>query len=497
MARIACFEAATSGAPRLRGGTWPLFALSALLVLAWLGLFELAALLEYQPHASLWFPPVAITVAALLVLGWRGVPAVVVASVLATVLGAVDGGGAPPAAVARYAAIFAAQQVGVWGGLAWVLRRAARGGAAGTARLPATVTVFLLGGAVAALVSACVGSAGLVATGAIDLATMVEQAIPWAIGDYAGLLALAPLAVAGVLCLAGRLGVPAAPGPPRLQEMLVAARSTSGYVPKLALLLVSTLAVLLLAAMLPNQPAVVFALFVVVVIQLWIVHTHGTLHTLLAIAAFSLLIALATWGLGLGAHALALQFVMISLAANSYFGLAVPGLYADNARLRHALELDPVTGALSRSGFLEQVRLELRGVAPGANPGAIVVADLDNLKEINDALGHAAGDAALRAFVTRCRARLQPGQVLGRLGGDEFALYLPGAPLAAAAALVDALRDALAQPQRGDGCASRLSASFGIAPCTGTGLEVALERADAQMYADKRHGRAQAANHAI
>lgn len=103
-----------------------------------------------------------------------------------------------------------------------------------------------------------------------------------------------------------------------------------------------------------------FALFVVVVIQLWIVHTHGTVHTLVAIAAFSLLVALATPLLALGPHALALQFAMISLAANSYFGLAVPGLYADNTRLRHALVLDPLTGALSRAGFMEQARNNLQ-----------------------------------------------------------------------------------------------------------------------------------------
>lgn len=471
----------------------PLVLVSLALVAAWLGLFELAVVLEYQTHASLWFPPVAISMATLLVLGWRGVPAVVAASSLATLLGSLDGDAAPPGAVARYAAIFSLQQVVVWGGLAWLVRRALRSGPGRRANLPGAVTVFILAGALAALVSACIGSAGLVLTGAIGFGTMLEQAVPWAIGDYAGLLALAPLAVAGLLFLAERLGVPPAAGLPRLSQMLAPPRTGSPYAPKLALLLASTLAVLLLAAVLPQQPAVVFALFVVVVVQLWIVHTHGTLHTLLAITAFSTLVAVATPLLGLASHALALQFAMISMAANSYFGLAVPGLYADNARLRHALELDPVTGALSRAGFLGHAADELaRPVAPGGT-AALVVADMDNLKSINDALGHAAGDAALRAFVSRCRARLQPGQTLGRLGGDEFALYLPATTPAAAAALVDSLRDALAQPQRGDGYASRLSASFGIAACDGPALEGLLARADAQMYADKRKRRAVAA----
>jgi diguanylate cyclase (GGDEF)-like protein len=249
-----------------------------------------------------------------------------------------------------------------------------------------------------------------------------------------------------------------------------------------------------LAAALPRQPAVVFALFVVVVIQLWIVHTHGMLQALVAIAAFSLLIALATPLLRLEAQALALQFAMISLAANSYFGLAVPGLYADNTRLRHALVRDPVTGALSRTGFLEQVLNDLQLAAQEPRPLAVIVADMDNLKAINDQLGHAAGDAALRAFVKRCRSCLRPGQLLGRRGGDEFALYLPLTTPEKARGLTDALRGALARPGEDDGFATGLSASFGLALCNrrdldAEALEELLERADAEMYADKRQRR--------
>ena len=475
-----------------RSGMLALTGLSAALVAAWMTAFELARVLEYQPHASLWFPPVAVTVAALMVLGWRGVPAIVVSSVLATLVGFYRGADTVlDAAVAQYAVIFTVQQLGVWGGLAWLLRRASRHGPPATS-LPRAVTFFILGGALASLLSACIGSVGLLATGAIDLSTMIEQSIPWAIGDYAGLLALGPLAIAGVLRLADWLHVAPEPGVPRMSEMIAPVGTTARYAAKLSLLLGITLTVMLLAAALPQQPAVVFALFVVVVVQLWIVHTHGTLHTLAAIAAFSLLIAIATPLLGLGSQALALQFAMISLAANSYFGLAVPGLYADNTRLRRALVRDPVTGALSRAGFLEQVRNDLQLAAPRNRAAALIIADMDNLKAINDELGHAAGDAALRAFVGRCRRCLQPGQLIGRLGGDEFALYLPHATPKVAHTLVDKLRQALTHPREGDELPFPLSASFGIAGCTADDpdLQGLIERADAEMYADKRQRRA-------
>lgn len=467
--------------------------LSAVVVAVWLCLFELARLLEYQAHASLWFPPVAISVATLATLGWRGVPAIAASTVLATYLGA-SAGAEPTAgpAVAQYALIFTVKHLAVWGGLAWLLRLACRDRTS-VAGMPLVVTCFLLGGAVASLVSACLGSAGLVATGAIDIPTMVEQSIPWAIGDYAGLLALAPLATGGLLRLSEALRIAPAQEVERASELLVApAGTTSGYVAKLALLLGTTLAVMLLAAALPHQEAAVFALFVVIVVQLWIVHTHGTLHALVAIAAFSLLIVFATPALDLGSRALALQFVMISLAANSYFGLAVPGLYADNSRLRHALVRDPVTGALSRSGFMEKARRELQAATREDAPAALVIADMDDLKAINDEFGHAAGDEALRALVRRARSRLQPGCLLGRLGGDEFAFYLPRANLGSARRLVGELREALARPLEGDESTMPLSASFGIAvrETPGNSLRELLERADAQMYAEKRLRRA-------
>ncbi|MCW0394251.1 hypothetical protein NB696_003797 [Xanthomonas sacchari] len=480
-------------APRRPGA---LLALSVVLVGAWLAVFELARVLDYQPHASLWFPPVAVTLATFMVLGWRGGPAIAIACMLATLLSFYRTSGhpvVPGRAVLGYALLFTAQQFCVWGGLAWLLRLVGRG--VSSSSLPRVVTCFILGGGVASLLSACLGGAGLAVTGAIDLPSMLAQLIPWAIGDYAGLLALGPLAIVGVLRLAEWLQIVPQPGIPRLSGMVAPAGSVSAYLVKLALLLGVTLAVMALAAALPRQPAVVFALFVVVVIQLWIVHTHGMLQALVAIAAFSLLIAVATPLLRLEAQALALQFAMISLAANSYFGLAVPGLYADNTRLRHALVRDPVTAALSRTGFLEQVLNDLQVAAQDPRPLAVIVADMDNLKAINDQFGHAAGDAALRAFVKRCRRCLRPGQLLGRRGGDEFALYLPLTTPERAQGLIDALRGALAKPGDDDGFATALSASFGLALChrrdlDAEALEELLERADAEMYADKRQRRA-------
>ncbi len=166
--------------------------------------------------------------------------------------------------------------------------------------------------------------------------------------------------------------------------------------------------------------------------------------------------------------------------------MPVAGLHAEALRqqeLAQAAHGDALTGLLNRRGFT----LALAGrVRPGA--GALVFIDLDGLKPLNDALGHEAGDAALRGMAERLRAVCWPGDVAARLGGDEFCLWLDGVG-GEAAALDRALP--LGQPgplpgwpQAGD-CALR--ASLGIAlPAPGEDLGSLMMRADAAMYRVKR-----------
>ena len=121
---------------------------------------------------------------------------------------------------------------------------------------------------------------------------------------------------------------------------------------------------------------------------------------------------------------------------------------------------------------------------------AIVMLDMDRLKELNDTHGHAAGDLALRALADHCKACLRPGDLLGRLSGDEFAIYLPDTGRERAQAIVDAIRTRLAgAPVEPVG--SLLSASFGIATTDGPDVSFSqmLLAADQAMYAEKRRRR--------
>ncbi len=88
--------------------------------------------------------------------------------------------------------------------------------------------------------------------------------------------------------------------------------------------------------------------------------------------------------------------------------------------LRHRAEHDELTGLANRRRFTDELRH--RRLVPGAR-GALVIIDVDDLKFVNDSLGHAAGDALLRSVAISLRDALRPGEFLARFGGDEFTVF--------------------------------------------------------------------------
>ena len=152
--------------------------------------------------------------------------------------------------------------------------------------------------------------------------------------------------------------------------------------------------------------------------------------------------------------------------------------------LRESL-MDALTGAYNRRAFSEGAGLEdARG-----SFGALVVFDLDNLKDVNDQYGHKYGDALLKHFSAILRASLRPSDKLYRLGGDEFLLVMPRA----VAAVVEKRMHELiagAAPltlQDGSGLSFPVSASIGVADFrTVEELEAAVHAADRAMYSAKR-----------
>ncbi|MBL8652471.1 MAG: GGDEF domain-containing protein [Sphingopyxis sp.] len=161
------------------------------------------------------------------------------------------------------------------------------------------------------------------------------------------------------------------------------------------------------------------------------------------------------------------------------------------AELRQQAESDTLSGLLNRRGFEGAAGTAVRAAADEDRPAALLIADLDHFKAVNDTHGHAAGDAIIAAFGAHARAHGPAGMIAGRIGGEEFALLLPGAGLDAARQLAEAIRTGFAAAAAGAIPASLVpTVSIGLAASLpGAGLSQLMRDADQALYAAKREGR--------
>ena len=98
----------------------------------------------------------------------------------------------------------------------------------------------------------------------------------------------------------------------------------------------------------------------------------------------------------------------------------------ERTELRHktAALVDPLTGIANRRAFLEEAAALAKRQGAEPRPAAVLLADLDHFKSINDRFGHAVGDRVLQVFAETASAKLGPCDLIGRLGGEEFAIVL-------------------------------------------------------------------------
>ncbi|WP_460457117.1 GGDEF domain-containing protein [Arenimonas alkanexedens] len=159
--------------------------------------------------------------------------------------------------------------------------------------------------------------------------------------------------------------------------------------------------------------------------------------------------------------------------------------------LRKLASVDALTGVLARSGLVEQGERLLSEARRYERPLSALLIDLDRFKDVNDSLGHEAGDRLLQHLSERARLVLRGEDLLGRLGGDEFVALLPSTDAAGARVVAERLRDALAQKHlRVQGMEVPVPLSIGVAQSSlgEEDLDHLLKRADQAMYRAKRAG---------
>jgi diguanylate cyclase (GGDEF)-like protein len=173
-------------------------------------------------------------------------------------------------------------------------------------------------------------------------------------------------------------------------------------------------------------------------------------------------------------------------------------------RVRQLAYFDVLTGLPNRSAFMDRLAREVRRARHSGSPFALLFLDLDGFKQINDTLGHKAGDRVLLWTADRLREALRPGDAvsrlgfdgvdasLARLGGDEFTMLIGEIEGAQdALAVANRIGAAMKRPFELDGRAFTLTCSIGIAlfPDDGPDADTLLQHADTAMYHAKRQGR--------
>lgn len=182
----------------------------------------------------------------------------------------------------------------------------------------------------------------------------------------------------------------------------------------------------------------------------------------------------------------------IALMATDLAGIAVERTRSEE-RIRHMAHHDPLTGLPNRALFWPQFSRALTEARRENRSVTVAYLDLDNFKQVNDVLGHAAGDEVLKTLSARLARSIRTTDLVVRLGGDEFAVVFSNATHDEAGILrrLGDLRSRLCHPIEVEGTEVRATCSMGVAffPRDGATPEDLLACADRAMYEAKAHGR--------
>src|SRR5436190_587626 len=415
------------------------------------------------------WPPTGIALAAFVLYGYQVWPAVLAGAFLANVATA----GSPLMSLGIAAGNTLEGLLG-----AYLVNRFARGGRVFD-RVRDIFRFVALAALISTMVSATIGVAALVAGGPRELGEAPRIWLTWWLGDAVGAIIFAPVLIIWI-------GVKPAPkfAGTRLLEALAAAVATA----------LVTFAIF--GGVFPERHYALTVLLWPVLI--WISFRFTPRESATAILIISLVAVLQTLH-GFGPFARLSRdesFVLLQVwtGITAVTSLVLAAVVAAQREIqgtwRELAVTDPLTGLANHRQLINALEAEIRRSRRTAQPLAVVLLDLDGLKQINDRHGHLSGSLAIRrvaeALLGSCRAT----DTAARFGGDEFALVLPETGEAAAWHVARGVVDRLAT----DAEKPNLSISVGVAVYPGHGetVEALLNAADVALYETKERRKSRA-----
>lgn len=450
------------------------------LLTGWIGVWYISGLVEYTEHASIWFPPAGLTFAILLVKGWRAIPVIMVAAVIATlwtntnydlkltypeqILGGVYFG------IAHIIPYFMGSRF-----FHWLTQH-------NPLSLPQFIVGFLLVAGSSSLVATFAVILALIEGGMMPAGALNDTWVPFWIGDMAGVIILAPIFV----MLLAKIY-------PKIKIKLADVENEYSYQPSPTFkykLLLSCLLIFftMLLSWHNHSMNSTFAIFFLIIPQMWIACTEPARASFLSLGLGSLLIVSLVHLFGLIEFGLVYQYAINVIAACALFAIATPVMALDNDMLRLRLATDSLTQVASREHIIKRGKLELQRSQWDNTPLSMLVFDIDHFKEINDKFGHRAGDTALKELCVAAQKSLRPSDLLGRYGGDEFIVLLPNTDQKTARQIGSRIMQQAENLALNFPCKMTISAGLAEMHLKDS-FDSLFERADKALYLAKQAGR--------
>ncbi|WP_040514895.1 sensor domain-containing diguanylate cyclase [Paraglaciecola polaris] len=451
-----------------------------LFMLLWIAVWVLAQLMEYTAHASVWFPASGLTYAALLIIGSSAILPILLCAVIVTFVTCIQYG-LPldlPQVIQAGLLFGAAHILPYWLSVQlfiWIAR-------IGRLSTPGLIIVYIINTGVASLCTTLLVIYSLVFSNMMQPSEISQTWLAFWIGDYAGVLILAPLFAA---LLSQQIN-----NKRFLLKSYLSPNQTKPsefYYCKLMLVTLLVIFTTILNQSTQQQESA-FVIFLLVLPHMWIACTESALFNMLSLTFSCMIIALFVNVLGLNEYVLIYQFAIIIVAANALFGVAVPALMADNEKLQAIITTDALTQAASRQHFMQQAERAVNRSLTDNAPLSLIMFDMDNFKKVNDTFGHSAGDRALQNVCRVAQLSLRPTDLLGRFGGDEFVALLPESTIKDAQHIAQRILTSVNEAEIAPG--HPIHCSFGIAQLrSDQNFTELFNLADAALYKAKQKGR--------